>query len=201
MTMRALRKLKLRIIEIESAFDWLADTAHIGFDDGPSVAFLDLTTGEIRSPEDEEEAEDCFGDENLLPLPEDLFEDMRWGLLDRFVATLPEDATRDRLARAIQGKGAFRRFKEIVFGDGNVELKHRWQWFETRQKRERIVEWLRDENIEPEWDCDIFAEPPLPDKRADLLHAVRDFVGKARALPGVRRIALLGSLATPKAIP
>jgi predicted nucleotidyltransferase len=40
-----------------------------------------------------------------------------------------------------------------------------------------------------------------PDKRADLLHAVCDFVEQARSLPGVRRIALLGSLATPKAIP
>jgi hypothetical protein len=105
--MRTPRKTKLRILEIESAFDWLADSAHIGFDDGPSAAFLDLATGEIRTPEGEEELDDWFGDENLLQLPEDLFGDMRWGLLDQFVATLPKDATRDWLTRAIQGKGAF----------------------------------------------------------------------------------------------
>jgi predicted nucleotidyltransferase len=199
--MKAPRKIKLRIVEIESAFDSLADSARDGFDDAPGISFLDLTTGEVRTPEDEDEADACFGDENILQLPDDLFVDMQRELLDRFVATLPEDATRGRLARAIEGKGAFRRFRDIVFGDGNVELKHRWLWFETRQKRERIVEWLRDENIDPEWDRDIFTEPPLPDKRADLLHAVRDFVKQASALPGVRRIAMLGSLATPKAIP
>lgn len=44
-------------------------------------------------------------------------------------------------------------------------------------------------------------QPPLPDKRADLLRAVLDFVRDARSLPGVRRIALIGSLTTPKAIP
>jgi len=44
--MKATRKIKLRIVEIESAFDWLNNSAHIGFDDGPSVAFLDLTTGD-----------------------------------------------------------------------------------------------------------------------------------------------------------
>ena len=200
-TMKPPCKIKLRIIEIESVLERLADTSHIGFDDGPGFAFLDLTTGEVRWPDDEEEVEDWFGDENLLRLPEDLFEGLQWGLLDQFLETLPRDATRDRLAQVIQGKGAFRRFKDIVFGGGNVELKHRWLWFETRRKRECIVRWLRDENIEPEWDCDIFAEPPLPDKRADLLHAVRDFVKQARDLPGVRRIALIGSLTTPKAIP
>jgi len=43
--------------------------------------------------------------------------------------------------------------------------------------------------------------PPPPDKRAALLRAVLVFVGEARELPGVRRITLLGSLVTSKAIP
>ncbi|HSP41675.1 MAG TPA: hypothetical protein VLO11_02290, partial [Luteolibacter sp.] len=83
--MKPPRKLQLRIMEIESVFDWLADSDRIGFDEGPDSAFLDLTTGEIRSPEDEEEAEEWFGDENLLRLPEDIFEDMAYGMLDAFV--------------------------------------------------------------------------------------------------------------------
>lgn len=123
------------------------------------------------------------------------------GALAEFVDSLPVAPLRGELAKAIRGRGAWRRFKDMVFGGGNVELKHRWGWFETRRKRECIVDWLRSCGIEPVWDCDIFEAPPLPDKRVDLLRAVLAFVRDARALSGVRRIALLGSLTTSKAIP
>lgn len=194
------RKLHLDIVELESAFDFITEvdpTCH----EEPCVSFLDLTTGKVVSPEDEDEAEELFRDGNQLLLPEECFEGLEHGGLAGFVSTLPDDPLRRQLEEAIRGKGAFRRFKDIVFGGGNVELKHRWQWFETRRKRERIVGWLRDKNIEPEWDHDIFEAPPLPDKRAGLLRAVLAFVRDSRHLPGVRRIALLGSLVTPKAIP
>lgn len=194
------RILPLTIHELESAFEFLAEAGPM-FDDGPHSAFLDLTTGAVVSPDPEEDEEDLWGDENLLALPRDLYEGLSYGALDEFVHALPDDPLRRELAKAIRGKGAFRRFKDIVFGGGNVELKHRWQWFETCRKRERIVDWLRSCNIEPEWNRDIFEAPPLPDKRADLLLAVLDFVRAARALTGVRRIALLGSLTTSKPIP
>jgi Uncharacterised protein family (UPF0158) len=194
------RKLRLDIVELESAFDSIA-TIDPNYSDEPCISFLDLTTGKVVAEEDEEETEALFGDGNHLVLPADLFEGLHYGALDEFVDSLPDDPLRGQLARAIRGKGAFRRFKDIVFGGGNVELKHRWEWFETRRKREHIVDWLRSENIDPEWGRDIFEAPPPPNKRADLLRAVLDFVHDARKLTGVRRIALLGSLTTPKAIP
>ena len=43
--------------------------------------------------------------------------------------------------------------------------------------------------------------PSVPDPRRVLLAAVREFVRAAVACPGVQRIALVGSLATDKAIP
>lgn len=43
--------------------------------------------------------------------------------------------------------------------------------------------------------------PSVPNPRAALLGAVLDFVGEASACPGVARIALIGSLATPKPVP
>lgn len=194
------RVLPLDIHQLGSAFDMLSgfDPCHDG---APCFSFLDLTTGAVFTTEDEEEIEAMLGDGNFLHMPSDLFEDLHWGSLDEFVAAVPDEPLRGQLVQAIRGKGVFRRFKDIVFGGGNVALKHQWLWFETRRKRERIVEWLRNENIEPDWGHDIFEAPPLPDKRADLLRAVLDFVRAARALSGVRRIALLGSLATSKAIP
>lgn len=194
------RHLRLDIVEIESAFEFLA-AVNPDLCDEPCVSLLDLTTGKVVSPDDDEETDALLDDENLLDMPNDLFEDLSYGALDEFVDSLPDDPQRDQLAQAIRGRGAFRRFKDIVFGGGNVELKHRWGWFETHRKRERLVGWLRANNIEPEWSHDIFEPPPLPDKRGDLLQAVLTFVRDARRLPGVRRIALLGSLTTPKAIP
>lgn len=43
--------------------------------------------------------------------------------------------------------------------------------------------------------------PAIPDPRPYLLAAVLAFVRDAKALPGIRRIALVGSLATDKPIP
>lgn len=43
--------------------------------------------------------------------------------------------------------------------------------------------------------------PSVPDPRRHLLEAVLAFVRAARAVPGVRRIALVGSLATDKPVP
>ncbi|MBZ0149229.1 MAG: hypothetical protein K8F62_17060 [Pseudorhodoplanes sp.] len=43
--------------------------------------------------------------------------------------------------------------------------------------------------------------PSVPDPRRVLLALVREFVQAASACPGVRRIALIGSLVTDKAIP
>ena len=192
--------LRLDILELEAAFEFLAADVQ-GNDDELCVSFLNLTTGVLITSNDDEETEALWGDKNLLVLPGHLFEDLYYGSLDEFVDSLPAGSQRTELKRAIRGKGAFRRFKDIVFGGGNVELKHRWSWFETRRKRERIVQWLRDENIKPDWGRDIFEAPPLPDKRADLLGAVLAFVKDTRHLPGVRRIALLGSLANPKSVP
>jgi hypothetical protein len=42
---------------------------------------------------------------------------------------------------------------------------------------------------------------PQPPLRTFLLHAVRRFVVAAGGLPGIRRIAMVGSLATAKAVP
>ena len=44
-------------------------------------------------------------------------------------------------------------------------------------------------------------QPSVPDPRRHLLRAVLAFVRAARSAPGVRRIALLGSLATDKPVP
>jgi predicted nucleotidyltransferase len=158
-------------------------------------------TGRILESDDEEDVEDGLDDPGRLYLPCDLFEDLHEGDLDAFISTLEDGPIRSKLVQATRGKGGFRRFKDIIFDEGGVEMKHRWEWFETCRKRRCIEEWLESEDIIPDWGIDIYAPPPVADKRCDLICAVCEFVKAARKVPGVWRIALIGSLATPKAIP
>lgn len=195
-----MRRVNLNILDIEGALEFLGDSEDCFDDEDFShSSFLNLDNGQLIHSEDEDEQMDCLNDENLLELPQDLFEELRFFVMEDFIASLDGHPLLGRLRQFGGGKGSFRRFKNVVFSD--VELTHLWNWFNTRRKRECIVRWLKSCMIDPVWGCDIFEAPPLPNKRGDLLRAVLAFVQKAGQLPEVRRIALLGSLTTDKAIP
>lgn len=51
------------------------------------------------------------------------------------------------LAVAIRGRGAFRRFKDVL-GD-HPEERDRWFAFSHRRSRQRLLDWLEAEGIEP----------------------------------------------------
>lgn len=65
--------------------------------------------------------------------------------LDDFIKQVEDDAVRARMEAAINGKGAFRRFKDILL----TLPDERRKWFEFRdvKMRERIVEWVAEHGI------------------------------------------------------
>jgi len=66
--------------------------------------------------------------------------------MEAFIDTVPEPRLRERLERAIDGKGAFRRFtEELDYHDAGRE---RWFPFKRERLRGRIREWLEEEGIE-----------------------------------------------------
>ena len=67
--------------------------------------------------------------------------------MEAFIDTVADTRLQDRLERAIDGRGAFRRFKDEL-RDAPVE-RERWFAFQQSRVRERILEWLADEEIEP----------------------------------------------------
>jgi predicted nucleotidyltransferase len=118
-----------------------------------------------------------------------------------FIATIEDDRLYNRLLEATQGRGAFGRFKAIL---GQHLAEHqRWHAFQENLQRERILEWLEEVGIEP------FEVPqPVEVKVEDLLelrHKLLDevfiFVQAASRIPGVTRMALIGSLTTDKVDP
>lgn len=93
--------------------------------------------GEIGEQDDDEDDEDGW----WLPVES---EGSRAGYRDmcEFIATVPDPGRGDRLGIAIQGRGAFRRFKDVLTRwPGELE---RWYAFSEERQRGRARAWLAD---------------------------------------------------------
>jgi hypothetical protein len=97
--------------------------------------------------------------------------------LDSFIKTIEDEALRKRMEAAINGKGAFRRFKDILL----TKPDERRRWFEFRdvQMRQRIVEWVREQGVEatnvPDWSAEHSQAPPPRNHPRDI-EALRDLL-------------------------
>ena len=133
----------------------------------------------------------------LVQVPEtDAHEDIRD--MAAFARTVPEPRLRAELERALDGRGAFRRFREALASD--FRERERWFQFKRERLRAHMTDWLASLDLEPVWE-EPPPPPPEPPVRTQLLTATLLFVQSAARLPGVKRIALIGSLTTPEPSP
>jgi len=118
--------------------------------------------------------------------------------MEDFIETVQDERLQSRLSQAIQGRGAFRRFRDVLAEHRREE--QRWYEFRDARERQRIVEWLAQHDIEPvfEPEAERLSEPPA---RPRLIAEALVFVRAAGRMPGVLRIALIGSLTTDEPDP
>jgi hypothetical protein len=64
-----------------------------------------------------------------------------------FLETVEEPVLREELAHALDGKGAFRRFKDIL--RYNPQERKKWHGHNARAMKKVITEWLKPLEIEP----------------------------------------------------
>jgi len=114
--------------------------------------FLDLETGEIlflsEYMDDEEteklkgQIEEDFDRYERIPKAES-----REGYQDMvdFIATVKDEHLTELLEVAINGKGAFRRFKDVLLN--YPEERERWFQFKDERMEERVLEWLEDIHV------------------------------------------------------
>jgi predicted nucleotidyltransferase len=120
--------------------------------------------------------------------------------MEHFIQTVRDTRLQGQLWRAISGRGAFRRFKDVLYDHPGE--RERWFEFSERQLRQCVLDWLESVGIEPLEEPALGVEPePAPPLRPRLIAEVLHFVRAACRLPGVTRIALIGSLVTDKADP
>lgn len=86
--------------------------------------------------------------ERYRPIPR---QDSREGYEDMedFISTLEDARLRELLETAIQGRGAFRRFKDTL--QRYPKVQESWFAFQDKREKQRILEWLTDEGIEAEF--------------------------------------------------
>ena len=82
-----------------------------------------------------------------------------------FAEGISDGAARRRLAAALEGRGAFRRFKNQIY-EGFPDLIPHWHAFRDLRAERRAVDWLLEHELITEDDAEEFAaghpEPDLP---------------------------------------
>lgn len=142
-----MRKVKTDLLELMDAFD----NCRIGYQ-----FYLDIKTGEILHISDEwmdtNEIEEIYDriesePERYLDVPTD---SSREGYRDMeaFAEIVEDRNLREKLEIALNGRGAFRRFKDVLFG--YPEKRKEWFKFKDERLKRRVNEWLEVNKIEPE---------------------------------------------------
>jgi Uncharacterised protein family (UPF0158) len=97
--------------------------------------------GELPGQEDDGE----INLERFVEIPKRESRDGYEDMVD-FAETVTNPHLRDLLAVALRGKGAFRRFKDVLLG--YPAERERWFELESRRERERIEAWAREQDVE-----------------------------------------------------
>jgi len=127
--------------------------------------FLDRRTGEIEMITDEvwsaAENDDLISEypewqrelvlkareirstDHFVQLP-DKFEIDSYEMIERFSHEHPVPRVREKLSDVIKGKGAFRRFNDLIT---NLGIQDEWNRFEHKWLEDIAVEWLEAEGI------------------------------------------------------
>jgi hypothetical protein len=151
-----LARVSLDWVELEGALENNSPELH---------SFLNRGTGDVvrifRGSEGaDQKLRDVENDPDFLYIePISSREQYKW--MEEFIETTEESNLKDKLNIAIDGKGAFRRFKDVLVG--YPEDRERWFAKRAVKLRTHITEWLAAKNLEainiPPWDEDA---PPQP---------------------------------------
>jgi hypothetical protein len=198
------KTLRVDMNELELAFENDAFTSYLDTDTGEIVVVPGDAYEAVMGDEEYEETEaalelieDNPGRFLLLQSGADIrpsIDDAR-----AFARSVEDEAFRRRLEAALdQRRGAFRSFLDVVHQEsGEIE---RWNHVSRQRVRDNIAASLAVRGIKLLYD-------PLPpfqprdDARRHLLAGAAAFVKRVKQIKGVTRIALIGSITTPKRSP
>ena len=136
-----LREIPVDWEALEDAFENNAPEVH---------SYLHLATGDVLrvvdGVADPQMHTRINGDSNYLRIaPVSSREQYRW--MERFIPMVEDHELRGRLATSIDGKGAFRRFKDVLMS--HATERERWFGFRSERLRTFMEAWLSAHAIKP----------------------------------------------------
>jgi hypothetical protein len=138
-----MRKVKINWTDLEIAFERNSPEIE-SYLDVVSGEVISVTDGEADTPEKRRRIEDNAA--NFIKIePASSREQYRW--MEKFVSALPDAALRERLIIAIDGKGAFRRFKDVLLNYPTE--RERWFTYRGELLHYHIQGWLTQLQLEP----------------------------------------------------
>jgi hypothetical protein len=135
----------------EVAIDWVELEGALENNSPELHSFLNTVTGDvIRIFEGGEKSETRLKQvetslDYLYVEPVSSREQYRW--MEEFIEIVEEPTLKDKLNIAIDGKGAFRRFKDVLVGYPNE--RERWFTKRSAQLRKHMTTWLGSKNVFP----------------------------------------------------
>lgn len=172
-----MRKLKINRIDFETAFELSSyeTTAYLDTETGAVIFVEDYVVDQLEELLADEDGEDV---ETVLQAQTDLSDIERQQLLDaaqvegnadnryrmipkqdsrdgyrdmqEYIWALEDEHLRELLDVAIQGSGAFRRFKDALYR--YPEAQENWFRFRDEREKRRMSDWLASQGIQPEFE-------------------------------------------------
>lgn len=90
----------------------------------------------------EDKIDELFEKSIILPTQYEINE---YQIMVDFIETIENDKTQEELKRLIQGKGAFRRFKDYCFESNIIQ---NWYKHKEQKYKEIAIEWCRKNKLE-----------------------------------------------------
>ena len=116
--------------------------------------YLDFETGEViyvsefmdedLTGELDERIEEGYG-ERFISIPCESSGEGYRDMMD-FIVTVEDERVREKLIVAVNGRGAFKRFKDALLD--HTDLRARWFGFKDGRVLDRVMEWLESEGID-----------------------------------------------------
>ena len=121
-------------------------------EDQYSEYFLDKKTGKIEyvndmvmTQKEKEEVYDMLDEHGFYSLPTS-FDIREYDLMEDFIGGMPE-GVQGRMYDAIQGRGAFRRFKDMLFEMG---IEQAWYDFKDDAYKRKAARWCKENGLDYE---------------------------------------------------